>query len=61
MTGSIGGVLLLGGTADGFPMNPRLVSSRGLVASAYTPTAPLVPVRTTATTTRRSESDDMWR
>ncbi len=39
-------------------MNPRLVEP-GFVVSAYTPTAPLVPVRTRTATTGRRTSDDM--
>jgi hypothetical protein len=39
-------------------MNPRLVEP-GFVASAYTPTAPLVLARTKTATTRRSTGDDM--
>jgi hypothetical protein len=39
-------------------MNPRLVEP-GFVARCYTPTAPLVPVRTSTATSRRSDRGDM--
>jgi hypothetical protein len=39
-------------------MNPRLVEPGFVVASAYTPTAPLVP-RRTRTATTSSKKDDM--
>src|SRR5262245_6057018 len=42
----------------GFTMNPRLVEP-GFASCRYTLAAPLVPVRTSTATTRRSESDDM--